>query len=97
MAAPVAKLGKLHELLTDIMLEELRMYQDESIPVPSSDKAAIAKFLKDNNITADPTDKAELDALKDLLLGRQEQKRTSLAAKLEATDAQAVQSLYEMH
>lgn len=97
MAAPISKLSKLHELLTDIMLEELDMYRSEAMPVPSSDKAAIAKFLKDNNVTADPADRADLDALKDALLGKQEAKRTKLAAKLQEQDACTVQALYDMH
>lgn len=97
MAAPQSKLGKLHELLTDIMLEELEMYRTEAIPVPSSDKAAIAKFLKDNNITADPTDKADLDALKDMLLGKQKVQRTNLAERLAKEDSCAVEELYRTH
>ena len=96
MAAPISKLGTLHEKLTDIMLEECTMYSAEGIPMPSSDKAAIAKFLKDNNVTADPADQADLEALRDRLLGKQELKRTALAAKLESSGCN-IADLYDVH
>ena len=56
MAANTNAMGELHELLAQIMIDELRWYtqQDPPIPVPAADKAAISKFLKDNNITCDP-------------------------------------------
>jgi len=52
MAAKSAKLEALHELLAQIMIDELEWYasQDPPIPVPAADKAAVAKFLKDNAV-----------------------------------------------
>lgn len=96
MAAPIKKLGNLHELLTDIMITECNMYAEEGIPMPSSDKAAIAKFLKDNNVTADPTDQSDLEALKNALLGKREEQRTRLAEKVEAAGCD-VAALYGVH
>lgn len=61
MAAPKSVLGELHEALAQLMLNELRWYMDQDPPIPlqAADKAAMAKFLKDNDITCDPADAAD--------------------------------------
>lgn len=83
MAAGTDKLGELHALLADIMITELTWYreQDPPIPVPASDKAAVAKFLKDNNVTSDPVDDDAIQALRKEFL---EQSKTRIS---EATQA----------
>lgn len=52
MAAKSSTLGTLHELITDMFIDDIRMCKDEGIPMSASDKAVIVKFLKDNDITA---------------------------------------------
>lgn len=52
MAAKSSQLGKLHELITDMFIQDIAMCKDEGIPMSASDKAVIVKFLKDNDITA---------------------------------------------
>ena len=52
MAAKSSQLGTLHELITAMFINDIKMCQDEGIPMSASDKAVIVKFLKDNDITA---------------------------------------------
>lgn len=52
MAAKSSQLGTLHELITEMFIEDIRMCKEECIPMSASDKAVIVKFLKDNDITA---------------------------------------------
>lgn len=52
MAAKSSQLGNLHELITEMFINDIKMCQDEGIPMSASDKAVIVKFLKDNDITA---------------------------------------------
>jgi hypothetical protein len=52
MAAKSSQLGSLHELITEMFINDIKMCQDEGIPMSASDKAVIVKFLKDNDITA---------------------------------------------
>lgn len=81
MAAKESKLSELHELLAAQMVDEINWYRDNDIPVPAADKAAIAKFLKDNSITCDPADKGDLERLRD------EFKASSLARREKAAKA----------
>lgn len=62
MSAKVSKLSELHEKFAQMLLDDIRVCQDEGIPMSSSDKAVIAAFLKNNGITADP-DTEDMKAL----------------------------------
>lgn len=52
MAASQSKLAELHEMLAEIMLEDLRQSKEEGIPLPAANLGVIRQFLKDNDITA---------------------------------------------
>lgn len=52
MAAKSSQLGTLHELITEMFINDIKLCKDEGIPMSASDKAVIVKFLKDNDITA---------------------------------------------
>lgn len=86
MAAKSETLSQLHEMLASVMLSELKWYaeQDPPIPVPAADKAAIAKFLKDNNVTADPVDEADLAALRDAFKEQLAGRRTKIMSAVQA-------------
>lgn len=62
MAAKVSKLSELHEKFAQMLLDDIRICNEEGIPMSSSDKAVIASFLKNNGITADP-DTEDMKAL----------------------------------
>lgn len=52
MAASQSKLAELHEMLAEIMLEDLKQSKEEEIPLPAANLGVIRQFLKDNDITA---------------------------------------------
>ena len=87
-------LRELHEKLANAMLEEVNFARDEGMPIPAADKGAIAKFLKDNNITADPAANADLEALQAALTGKTTVRSTKLQAKIEALSPESVEALY---
>lgn len=52
MAASQSKLAELHEMLAEIMLEDLKQSKAEGIPLPAANLGVIRQFLKDNDISA---------------------------------------------
>lgn len=75
-AAKRSRLSELHRMFTEALIEELKQAHDEEVPLPAADKSVIAKFLKDNDITAD-ADSKEMQSLRDEF-------EDELAAKREA-------------
>jgi len=50
--ASVSKLAELHEMLAQVLIDDLRQSQEEKIPLPAANLGVIRQFLKDNEITA---------------------------------------------
>lgn len=75
MAASQSKLAELHEMLAEIMLEDLRQSKAEGIPLPAANLGVIRQFLKDNDISAS----VDADDMKQL----REEFQTDLANKRE--------------
>lgn len=94
MAAKQSALGELHEFLAEQMLLELKWYRDNEIPVPAADKAAVAKFLKDNMITCDPADSGDLEKLRNEFAEARKarQDRALAAVELSSSDIKALYS-----
>ncbi len=90
-------LRKLHQELSEAMLDEVRACREDGIPISAADKGAISKFLKDNDITAEPHDSDTLTALREQLQERQEERNTALAKRLQSIDARTVEDLYGVH
>lgn len=63
-SAKRSRLSELHRMFTEALIEELKQAKDEEVPLPAADKSVIAKFLKDNDITAD-ADSEALQGLRD--------------------------------
>ncbi len=57
-AGTKSRLASLHAMFTEALIAELSEARDEKIPLPAADKSVIAKFLKDNDITADADDES---------------------------------------
>lgn len=86
MAAKQSALSKLHEALAEMFLEDIRICKEEGIPMSSSDKGVIVKFLKDNNITAD-IDNQDMQKLQDEFKDElAERRRLKAQELLDATD-----------
>lgn len=95
MAAKLTRMQELHEALADQMIFELNWYKEQEIPVPAADKAAIAKFLKDNAITCDPADADDIQKLRDAF---QEQSNARMkAAKAIQLSEQDLKDQYGVH
>lgn len=94
MAASQDELNKLHRMLARQMIAECEFHEREDMPMPAADKSAIAKFLKDNSITADPAQNADLEALQAKLLGQPAPGSTALQKRLEDISPDDVRLLY---
>lgn len=93
--ASLELMAELHAMLTETFIDDLRWYRDQGIPVPAAEKAATAKFLKDNAITCDPADAADIEALRKELQETLHTKRQSALAKvLTGNTAEDLAALY---
>jgi len=72
MAATDKKLGELHEAVAKHLIDAIESPADGG--VPASLLAVAVGFLKNNNITADPTTNAALDELSKSLAARRQKK-----------------------
>lgn len=80
-AATKSRLSELHRMFTEALISELKQAGEEEIPLPAADKSVIAKFLKDNDITAD-ADSAEMQELRDVFEDELAAKRKARAEEL---------------
>ena len=80
-AATKSRLSELHRMFTEALIEELKQAGKEEIPLPAADKSVIAKFLKDNDITAD-ADSTEMQELRDKFEDELAAKRKARAEEL---------------
>ena len=98
MAAKQSKVSSLHDLLTELFIEDIKMCRAEGIPMSASDKAVIVKFLKDNNITAEP-DAEKVQELRsefqDELEARREAKRQHILMKASGADCDAMAGILD--
>lgn len=88
-AATKSRLAELHKMFTEVLISELKQAQDEELPMPAADKSVIAKFLKDNDVTADAdsTEMQELrDEFQDDLAEKRKQRAKELLAKAGGTE-----------
>lgn len=84
-AASKSRLAELHRKFTEALIHELEEAGAENIPLPAADKSVIAKFLKDNDITADAdsTEMSDLrDAFEDELAAKREQRKQEILGKV---------------
>lgn len=84
-----SRLAELHSMFTEALIDELAEAKAENIPLPAADKSVIAKFLKDNEITADADDTrlAQLgDDFEDELAERRKARAAEILAKVNGTN-----------
>lgn len=96
MAAKQSKVSSLHDLLTELFIEDIKMCRAEGIPMSASDKAVIVKFLKDNNITAEPdAEKVQAirDEFQDELAAKREARRQHILMKAAGTEADPLEGV----
>ena len=77
-------------MLTEALIEEVRQSKEDGVPLPAADKSVIAKFLKDNDITAD-ADSEEMQGLRDEfddeLSARREARKQEILNKISGSDS----------
>ncbi|AGZ17283.1 putative DNA maturase A [Proteus phage PM16] len=77
-AATKSRLADLHRKFTEALINELKEAEEGEYPLAAADKSVIAKFLKDNEITAS-ADEGEMLELKDEFEAELERKRKEKA------------------
>lgn len=89
-AGTKSRLASLHSMFTEALIEELKQAHDDGVPLPAADKSVIAKFLKDNDITAD-VDSEEMQDLRDEfddeLSARREARKQEILNKISSSDS----------
>ncbi|UVX30298.1 terminase small subunit [Klebsiella phage VLCpiA1k] len=90
-AAKRSRLSELHRMLTEALIEEVRQSKEDGVPLPAADKSVIAKFLKDNDITAD-ADSEEMQDLRDEfddeLSARREARKKEILNQISGSDSE---------
>jgi len=90
-AAKKSALEELHEMLAEVMLEDLRQAKKDGIPLPAANLNAIRQFLKDNDVTAsiEAEDMQQLkQEFKDELAAKREARQLELEKTLSDDDMQ---------
>ena len=74
-AASLADLQELHSLVARALNQRIAQDMEDGLPTDAATLGAAIKFLKDNNVSADPADADDLAALRDKLKQQAEQRR----------------------
>ena len=72
-AASLADLQDLHSLIARSLNQRFSQDMEDGLPTDAATLGAAIKFLKDNNVSADPADADDLSALRDKLKQQAEQ------------------------
>ena len=78
-ASTISELEELHALVTRSYTTRISQDLEDDIPTDAATLSGAAKFLKDNAITADPADKADLKGLQAQLKAAAEQRSIKAA------------------
>ena len=75
MAATLKELQELHRMVAKSLSTRICQDMEDQVPTDAATLGAAIKFLKDNNVSADPADADDLSALRDKLKQQAEQRR----------------------
>ncbi len=87
MKASASLLEELHRLVAENLIKRLNKDAEDEMFTDAATIGAITKFLKDNNITADPADKSDLDNLRDKLKQQSQARRLGKVIQMADRDA----------
>ena len=92
-AASLADLQALHSLVARALNQRITQDMEDGLPTDAATLGAAIKFLKDNNVSADPADADDLSALRDKLRQQAEQRRAgrSNVVQLAAQDLKVME------
>lgn len=74
MAATLKELQELHKMVAKSLTQRIGQDMEDQLPTDAATLGAAIKFLKDNNVSADPADAEDLTDLREKLT-QQMQKR----------------------
>lgn len=74
-ASALAELNELHKLITKSLTTRIELDLQDNIPTDAATLGAAIKFLKDNNVSADPADADDLHDLRKKLTEQAQQRR----------------------
>lgn len=83
-ASSKTELEALHRLITQSYTTRIEMDLRDEIPTDAATLSGAAKFLKDNEITADPADKEDLSILQKQLKAAADARRVRNGSLLSA-------------
>ena len=82
-AAALSDLQELHGLVARSLSQRIARDMQDDLPTDAATLGAAIKFLKDNNVSADPADAEDLSALRDKLQQQAEQRRAGRSNVIE--------------
>jgi len=78
-ASSLTELNALHALIAKSLTHRIEQDIDDNIPTDAATLGAAIKFLKDNNVTADPADSDDLAQLRNKLKDQAAQRRKGVS------------------
>lgn len=78
-ASSITELNALHALIAKSLKQRIEQDIDDNIPTDAATLGAAIKFLKDNNVTADPADADDLTELREKLKEQASKRRKSVS------------------
>lgn len=74
-SATLTELETLHKLIASSLSKRIEQDMLDDLPTDAATLGAAIKFLKDNNVSADPADADDLSALRDKLRAQSDERR----------------------
>ena len=84
MAATLKELQELHKIVAKSLTTRIAQDMEDMLPTDAATLGAAIKFLKDNNVSADPADAEDLTGLRDKLTQQMQERSKRRGNALEA-------------
>lgn len=81
-SASVSDLQELHSLIAQSLNTRIKQDMEDSLPTDAATLGAAIKFLKDNNVSADPADRDDLTELRENLRKQSEARKNKRTGML---------------
>lgn len=82
MAASLKELQELHRMVAKSLSTRISQDMEDQLPTDAATLGAAIKFLKDNNVSADPADAEDLTGLREKLTQQMQQRKNRGAAAI---------------
>lgn len=82
MAATLKELQELHKMVAKSLSTRIQQDMEDLLPTDAATLGAAIKFLKDNNVSADPADSEDLTGLREKLTQQMQQRKNRGAAAI---------------